>query len=373
MKASFLCPIPWVSLSMGSYNSPRLCCHQTAPHSLPTPAISTLLDLPHGQSARSEMLAGKVPSACMSCLELEQAGCQSPRQDYLKRFPFDVTDKPVIRYLDLTIDNDCNLECVMCSPNYSARLGLFFEQKLAGSPTERWSSRLTNADLVKMFPSLEQITITGGEPFLSARFKEIINFLCEQDQSKNIVLRVFTNLTRIPVDLMKKLDSFKRLELILSIDSVGSNYEFMRYPAKWDVFLHNLDVLKSLNMKHTHLHFHAVITAINWLHIGELIDFFRLNLPSNNIIPVFVEIESPIFLHPKVLSPEEYARGKKLILEALVRLRPQNAIHQEQIQAFNRLIDNIDRKNHHNKFIDYHIYLQKIKSHRQRKLHASGT
>src|SRR5690606_13403091 len=90
-----------------------------------------LSELNHLDAIRKQMIQGKVPAECSGCFALEKSGCSSPRHDYLRRFPIDPDHtNPTIRYLDLTVDNDCNLECVMCSPVYSRRLIKFFKDEL---------------------------------------------------------------------------------------------------------------------------------------------------------------------------------------------------------------------------------------------------
>ena len=364
MVKPYLCPIPWVSLSLGARDGARLCCHQSGP----TEQSGERLNLDHAENARTMMMAGKIPSECRSCVELESAGCRSPREDYLERFPFSPDSKPVIRYLDLTVDNDCNLECIMCSPLYSRKLFSFYETALKVVPERSWTSDISTEDLAKIIPTLEQVTLTGGEPFLSRKSISLIRQLAGSERAGEIVLRVFTNLSHLPADLLEDLNAFKKLELILSIDSVNENYEFMRFPAKWSVLSQNIQKLRGFRFKQLDLHQHTVITAVNWLHMGEILSFFAETFPeSYNIIPVFVEIDAPGILHPRVLPDQQWKDGKERALKALQELKPKNADQQRQIDDFANLIAKMETKNHHDRFVDYQIYLQKVKAHRKER------
>lgn len=364
MSKSSLCPIPWISLSLGAKDMPRLCCHQVGFY----PPGNKIVSMDHADNARTLMREGKMPAECRSCVELESAGCRSPREDYLERFTFNPDKPPVIRYLDLTVDNDCNLECVMCSPLYSRKLYSFYENELKIAPEKSWATFLSQQDLARMIPDLQQVTLTGGEPFLSKKSLEIIRQLAHSQRAEDIVLRVFTNLSHLPVDLLADLNKFKKLELILSIDSVEENYEFMRFPARWANLLRNIEKLKEQNFRELDLHQHTVITAANWPYMGEILRFFTKNFPmSYNVIPIFVEVDTPGILHPRVLPESQWEEGKSSLLKAIGELRPQNEAQEEQIRNFRNLIAKIETKDHRDRYIDYQIYLQKLKAHRKER------
>ena len=364
MSKSNMCPLPWISLSVGAKDSPRLCCHQNGLY----PQSGSLLKLDHAKEAREVMLAGKMPVECGHCTSLEEANCRSPRQDYLERFTFEEKSVPVIKYLDLTVDNDCNLECVMCSPLYSRKLHSFYEKELKISAEKNWVTSLTNEDISGLIPNLEQVTLTGGEPFLSKRSVDIIRHIATSGRAHEIVLRVFTNLSHLPVELLKDLNAFKKLELILSIDSVEDNYELMRFPAKWNNLLQNIEKIKQQTFRELDLHQHTVVTAANWTKMGEIIRFFTRTFPTSfNIIPIFVEIDTPGILHPRVLPESQWSEGKRAALTALDELMPRNDAHRGQIENFRNLIVKMEQKNHRDRYMDYQIYLQKVKAHRKER------
>ncbi len=368
MLDQFICPIPWISLSLGAKNAPRLCCHQSTYNLEGTLNISDALKLRHTQKVRDEMIKGTVPLECSSCFQLEQSGCRSPRLDYLDRFKYQPDTKTQIKYLDITVDNDCNLECLMCSPVYSKKLSSFYETQLNTVKTEAWTSELSLSDIQQMLPTLEQVTITGGEPFLSEKSLTIMKTLVESPRAHEIVLRIFTNLTHLPLTTLKNLTKLKRLELILSLDSIGENYELMRFPAKWEKILSHLKLIKEAKMQNLDLHVHSVLTAVNWTTVGELIKFFEQNVPSYNILPIFAEIDTPQLLHPRVLPEKQFQQGKELILSALASLTPQNDWHKHQIIDLKNLVDKIEGAAHKDKYLDYQVFMQKIKTHRNSRL-----
>ncbi|MFA7613367.1 MAG: twitch domain-containing radical SAM protein [Candidatus Caldatribacteriota bacterium] len=366
MKDKFICPIPWISLSLGAQNSPRLCCHQDIKSSYPAMESRELIELKHNTSYRDQMSRGEIPEECQHCLSLERNNCNSPRLDYLKRFSFDPHSQITpLKYLDITIDNECNLECIMCSPIYSHKLSRVFEGIFQMPPTSKWSSNLDIEEVIRETPELEQVTITGGEPLISSKSRSFIQKLTSHPNINNITLRIFTNFTLFDPVFMEELKQFKSIELILSIDSVKENYELMRFPSKWKTIINNVEKLKNYQHPHLDVHLHSVLTAVNWTSIGDLIKFYDKNLSGYNIIPVFVEIDSPL-LHPRVLPKEQYQEGVNSIIHALESLAPRNEIHIQQIEDFKKLLVKIENQNYQDHYIDFQVYLKKIISYRNK-------
>lgn len=352
----FICPIPWISLSLGAKSSPRVCCHQSEGLKLQD---ANLLLLEHVKEVREEMLAGKVPSACRGCFELEQEGCQSPRGDYINRYGIGPQDLKV-RYLDVTLNNDCNLECLMCSPVYSYKLNNLYHRTLGHQLESSWQTELTGEMLKSLLPTLEVITLTGGEPLVAKKSLDFIKFIAVSEFVKNITLRIYTNLSRINLETIKLLSSFKKVELLLSIDSVGENYELIRYPAKWDQLRNNIQFLNANRFSHLDVHLHAMLMSTNWNFIGDLIEFYQDELAQPNHLPIFVEIETPSFLHPGVLPEDQFNEGLEKLEASLKRLEQKKPQALTEINEFRKLIQKVSKKRNPNLFLQYRIFLSKL-------------
>lgn len=369
MKESFICPIPWMSLCFGPKSSLRACCHQNGSMEKNANAnLSTqdIIELKHNQNLRDQMQNGLVPKDCMTCFETEAAGGFSPRQEYLAKFPFDQKAPVKIEYLDLTVDNNCNLECAMCSSYYSYRLDDFYFEKLNIPKVGKWEISFSDENILGLLPDLKMLTITGGEPFLSKRALEIINLASTSVFAQNIHLRLFSNLTIIPKNLEILFNNFQSVELLLSIDSVEENYEFIRYPGKWSLINSNLQKLSALKFKNTTIKVHSVVSAFNWNHIGGLIKFYSsLNLKNKNILPVFIEIENQPYLHPTVLPKKQFDQGLSSINDAVNELVIHDPQYQYEINHFNSILNKIAAVDSRSFYIDYVSYVEKMKQSRQ--------
>jgi hypothetical protein len=95
--------------------------------------------------------------------------------------------------------------------------------------------------------NLEKIDFFGGEPFLNITQLTLLEHLIEQGLSKKITLFYSTNCTNYPTErLQKAWNSFKRVEISVSIDGTGDQFEYMRWPGKWNEAEQVLDHILSL-------------------------------------------------------------------------------------------------------------------------------
>lgn len=360
-QSQFKCPIPWVSLSLGAQTTPRLCCHQSC--DLESQKISDLEKLSHVESIRTEMKKGNVPIQCKGCFELEAAGCFSPRMDYLNRFG--ETEEVAIKYLDVTFNNDCNLECVMCSPIYSHKLNKLFHHELNFPKVDRWSVDISDEKLHSLLPGLEMLTITGGEPFASKKILTFIKSVSQSDYSKNITLRLFTNLTHLDLGLLKNLECFKKVEIYLSIDSIEENYEFIRYPAKWNRIIENLELLKAHKFSHLDIYLHCVLMNVNWPYIPALLRFYFEQMEDFCSFPVFIEIDNPDFLHPSVMNKEDLLKHGSDIQNFLDEKELNYPKYKDRIVELRNLVKKLLQKWEPQKLIEYKVFLSKMEKTRQ--------
>lgn len=358
-----------MSLSLGPNSRPRVCCHQNG--SLQTTSaqsLSELSDLKHNSKIQQKMLNNEVPAECIDCFSLEKNGCSSPRKQYQDKFPNIDTVNPKIEYLDITIDNRCNLECIMCSPSYSHRLNSFFNKDLKTATSEKWELNLSTQELESLLPDLKMITLTGGEPFLSKKALAFISNISQSSFASQIELRLFTNFTILPENLKDQLKPFKSVELILSIDSIEDNYEIIRYPSKWLTVKNNITHFQRLGLTNTSLNIHAVIMANNWTQLSSLIHFYQeQQINTQSLLPIFVEIENPTYLHPTVLAKEEFDKGMMEILKLIQELNPMTIFQKQQIVNLEQLVNKIASRNFKHHYIDHKIYMNKIQKHQMEK------
>lgn len=180
------------------------------------------------------------PQECAACWQLEKLNYQSYRQGEIlsqQTHNQKIHSTPVLTNLLYNCENVCNLKCIICGPKFSSLWRSDYEQ--LGYPLrstlEVKSKTKHNAVFQDLdFTHLENIHFTGGEPFLTNDHKLILTKARNQGVLANIVVSYNTNGTVLPdeevIDLWKQA---KLVKIYFSIDSVGSSYDYVRYPATW--------------------------------------------------------------------------------------------------------------------------------------------
>ena len=89
---------------------------------------------------------------------------------------------------------------------------------------------------------IEEIYWVGGEPLMWERHWTIMQQLVDTGQSKDVVVRYNTNLSRTKYknyDLYDMLDNFKNVNICASIDAIEDIGEYIRTGLSWPEFLQN--------------------------------------------------------------------------------------------------------------------------------------
>lgn len=145
-----------------------------------------------------------------------------------------------LQYLDINIDYTCNLACITCGPELSTtwRKELKLKNMNVRPHVDRYlRDKIETLDLTQ----LQEIRIWGGEPFLTNTHKQILEYVVERGNAKNIRLMYNTNGTQRIDEYTKSLiEKFKFARISFSVDGIGPEFEYLRYPAKWNQVEQNL-------------------------------------------------------------------------------------------------------------------------------------
>ena len=246
----------------------------------------------------------KVPE-CKSCWQEEDVGNVSYRMTannyYKTNYDVDVTDELISEpplYLDLKLTNVCNLMCRMCGPQASSLI-LKEEQKLGNrihGNSKYWSQNKIigldhEKDFIKWLPSIESITITGGEPFVGKENRDIIQLIADEGYADKINLHFNTNGMEVPDPYLKLLEKFKRVDIHFSIDDIGKRLAYFRHGADWDKFLKNW---KKINRENFHK---KIYVTVNNYNVWYILDLYK-ELHLNNIFNIGYDFVH----HPKELN-----------------------------------------------------------------------
>lgn len=205
---------------------------------------------------RRDMLDNKFPENCEDCYLKEKHhktldfGNISNRLYHikiLKDSPFKLykdENQFELQQVDLRWRNTCNFMCVYCDPRFSSMW----------AQHEGKTDRMTNEAMQETFEfvqknikKLKTIYMAGGEPFLIKENLKIIDLI--QKENPDLLLRINTNLSILTPKLYNQLKTLKNVHWIVSAESTGAKFNYIRWPGKYQTLINNLQKIQQLPHK----------------------------------------------------------------------------------------------------------------------------
>lgn len=263
-----------------------------------------------------------ISKTCEECINQEKHNGKSSRtwtNHYVNNGRYEL-DK--INKLDYRPDNLCNLKCRMCSPHSSSLIEKeYIEIGWIDSIEKRDVSDVLSLNL----KDLKILKLIGGEPTINKKMFEIMDYLAEKDWAKNINLQYTTNCTSINDFWLDKTAKFQHVDVCMSIDAIGSCFEYIRRGAKWNHVEKNIPKIIQTSDDYS---FNIVVQTTNFAMIEQWIEYFlafeknQINFNSLNgvigtinVIPDSVKKEKIEFLekinHPVAQNAKAYFENSK--------------------------------------------------------------
>ena len=210
---------------------------------------------------RKELLEGKSLEMCKNCYVMDQHNKPSGRLRQLlkvgvqqKYFDKSLASSTLKQSFDYSADNQgqtdrtitdwqidlgnfCNGACVYCSPHSSSKLATeFLQLGLVDSvPPSSWCD---DPELLDKFindltasPNLSYLHFLGGETVITPGFKKILAALVTAGIANDLVIGFTTNLTVWSDPVIELLTQFKQVHLGMSIETLTSVNDYVRYPS----------------------------------------------------------------------------------------------------------------------------------------------
>lgn len=293
-QEKYFCSIPWTGFSNEPDGKAQPCClykgyildKNNQPMYVQKYSVNEILKSDYMKNLRDQFRRGEKPGGCSTCWVDESNGYESKRLIYnekIRHEPEIVWEKEpeFLSEFQLIINNSCNLKCRSCTPSHSTQwqielknltgsTGYSMPYKQSGDMSGKlWTER------EQWYKHLTRLEVVGGEPFYVKQWHDIFYELIEQGYSKNIDLTLTTNSTlfyeQLLIDISK---SFRTVSIGLSIDGIGSTYEYLRHPGKWDVTYKNMEKYRDLQ-KDIPIGLQINLT-ISWLNAYEVTDLHKL-------------------------------------------------------------------------------------------------
>lgn len=249
---------------------------------------------------QQDLLAGVKNPLCKTCWDHESLGLTSLRLMHLKdKSPQTIHDEVIhkqLKHLVIDSGNVCNLSCRTCSPESSSSLIKEFRAKskvLALAPFAT-KIRHINPDRFKKenFDSIETIHVLGGEPFQNLNHLTLLKHVISIGRSSQCRLSYSTNGT-VPLheQIKQILGQFAKVDISISIDAVGEQFEYVRTNAQWTATADNISDLIAWSRSDARIALvaHPTISCLNVLYLESLFEWYR----SRGLDWIIVFCESP--------------------------------------------------------------------------------
>jgi sulfatase maturation enzyme AslB (radical SAM superfamily) len=212
----------------------------------------------------------KPKGPCERCWNEEAAGKDSLRiRQYRDYYPNDY--ETVLRSgqwvngprnVSFKVSNICNLACRTCTAidsNSFNKEGEFYrtEYKSTNPVFNHYfqhhpPGHLNFKDYTSIANNIVDIEFYGGEPFLNYTHLDLLQHIIDRGDSKDVTLYYSTNCTiKLSDKILSLWDNFKLIKFGISIDGVGIQAEYMRWPCVWSEVQRNIDTILALQQRNT--------------------------------------------------------------------------------------------------------------------------
>lgn len=266
------CPAPWMTYYLEPNGKIDLCCIGSAKlGNIHEQSLDEILTSKKLIEIRQQMRDNKPVPGCEACHSGYESNLQARFvKEYGDRHHPDYQDVNSfkLKYLDLRWNNTCNYACIYCGPELSS---LWAQQK--NSKQIKITSMRTDLidHVMQNLDTIEEIYLAGGEPLMLKENAQVLSELIKINPKCRIMVN--TNLSQIEDnEIFYNLLEFDRVQWLISAESCGKSYEYIRWPGQWKTFDKNLRFLKNVTRGRHQICFNAVWISLNGLEIWDYFD-----------------------------------------------------------------------------------------------------
>lgn len=224
------------------------------------------------------------PTECNACWKVEDLGHKSRRHSAIEFFQLDTIDRSVcLQSIDHSATWACNLACIMCGPQNSS---LWAKQQnlnkselhVLGRQFQKSNNFLEIIDTTQV----KKIHFNGGEPMLNDGQIDLLTKLDQQGILSDVFISYNTNGTVMPDNKLLDLWSKARLiKIFFSIDAIGTAFEYIRWPGKWQQTRDNMMDMKNNLPSNVMFGFNSTVGCYNLFEMVDVWNWFEQNISTN--------------------------------------------------------------------------------------------
>jgi hypothetical protein len=247
-------------------------------------------------SIRDSMNRGQLPPECHRCSTEEAHGGTSER---IRRI-LSETDENLHRFaqtrqldsygIRIKFSNLCVQACRSCHPHDSSvwhRLSAdpkpnIFEIDVT-QESDYW--KLITESIQREVGKYRHfhIDLMGGETMIQEGVERLLKWICEQGYESTIEIRITTSLSSLPARVLELLTKFRSVLFMLSIDTVGDNYRYVRWPVEFSKIEENLNYIVDYSKN-----FQFLITPVfslnNIFYLADYLDYWQEWFKQHRVI-----------------------------------------------------------------------------------------
>lgn len=263
----------------------------------------------------NEFEQGNKIKECSHCWDEENIGYSSLRQVSNNRYG-DQSDSLDTYDLELRMGTHCNLACIMCGSYASStwytelntqqdiykNVTAIKGHTLVSPVANNWDDPKFLEFMRPHLATARRINLSGGEPLTLPGTLNLLDELIALGRT-DVILQSTTNFTKIPDRVIAKLELFKNLDLIISLEGIGEMNDYLRYPSQWAEIKNNIHRIKT-STKIQLNRVHHVLQHTSAYSLPPLIDWCK----QNGIHLTLTYVQGNQSLVPESIPPEDLNR-----------------------------------------------------------------
>lgn len=296
--------------------------------------FKTYIDATDINDYKKQLKELDIEKNCDYCIQQEKGGSYSYRQQF--------TD-PNELIITASFDNICNLKCVTCTPNNSTQIlaeRFKYHEKVSEQYSKQYFIEIVQKQAPKKIDFIKTLLkdakfeklrfdILGGEPLINPAVFEFIDWLAEQPYAQQTTLSITTNGTTYNPKLVDYVKIFKRVNVQLSIDGVGEEFEYLRFGASFVTLREVCDAFYDLTKRYDNFSMgcHYTLSWMNCLRFAEFFNWMQDNYP--NITDIYVsKLQEPYQYSIETMSLKMRVR---VLISILKKVKPINEVFKKTL------------------------------------------
>lgn len=237
------CTAPWNGLTIRENGDVRTCC--VGAKVLGNINHTNIKEIENSQQLleiQSNFITGKVDTVnCTKCIDDENTSMPSLRH-YYNRYYTDINHNQLkLKVIDMRWSNNCNLQCMYCSPSFSSTWASTMDSKIKIQIDQNNHNDVANWIIAKA-NELQELMLVGGEPLLMKQNYQILKSI-PLSTKVTIITNLAYNLEDLPcLDSLLKKDP-NSVVWNVSLENINQQFEYVRNKASWTQIDKNLSFL----------------------------------------------------------------------------------------------------------------------------------